>query len=213
MKLSRKSFIVLLAILTVLVLSVSVSAYTSADLANYITGTHLISGNQYKLADAQAANVKAYLQSNPVTDAQAEQIKSLLEQAKSKVSGDIVLSQMTSAEKAEIISLLQQAGAIAGLTVSVDSDANTITVSDGRTVLLSGSYVNAGNGGLTVKFGPVGGSASGAATGSASTTATASNGGAKTFVYTGANNSVFAVIALLAVVAVSTVFVKKVYAK
>lgn len=208
MRLSKMIFMVVIALLAIAILTVSTNAFSSADLANYITGIHVISGSQYKLSDAQAANVKAYLDSNPVTDAQAEQIKTLLEQAKSKVSGDVELSQMTDSEKTDIISLLQQAGNVAGLTVTVNTEANTITVSDGRTALLSGSYVNAGNGGLTVKFG--GGDGSTATTGSA---ATASNGGAQTFVYTGANNTVFAVIALLAVVAVSTIVVKKVYAK
>lgn len=215
MKLSRITLVVAIAFVAILALTNSVSAYTSAELSNYITGTHLINGSQYKLTDAQAANVKAYLDSNPVTDAQAAQIKAKLDEAKSKANATTDLSQMSDANKAEIVSLLQDAGAIAGVTVSVNTQNNTLTVSDGNTVLLNGSYATAGNGGLTVKFGNAGGTTSGAAaaTGSSAGTTTASNGGASTFVYTGANNSIFAVIAVLAVVAVSTVSVKKVYAK
>ena len=199
MKLSKISLIVVLAIISVLALTVSVNAYTSAELADYITGTHLINGNQYKLTDGNAASVKDYLAKNPVTDAQAAQIKSLLDQAKAKANSYSELSQMSDGQIAEIISLLQQAGNVAGLTVTVNTEADTITVTKGNTVLLNGPYVNNGNGGVTVKFGQ-GESAP-------------SNGGAKTFVYTGADYSVFAGIALLAVVAVSTICVRKVYAK
>ena len=97
---------------------------------------------------------------------------------------------------------------IGGYITAVNTTNNTITVSNGSTVLLSGSYVNGGNGGLTVKFG------SSDTVGSSGGTASApANGGAKTFVYTGADYSVFAGIALLAVVAVSTIYVRKFNAK
>ena len=210
MKLSKMFFVVTIAIIAILAMSISVNAYTSAELADYITGAHLIGGNQYKLTDSNAATVKSYLNEYPVTDAQASQIKTLLDQAKAKANSKSDLSQLTDAEKAEIISLLQQAGAVAGLTVNVDTVNNTITVSKGNTILFIGSFVNSGNGGITVSFGAVGGSNSGA---SSSTVGSASNGGANTFVYTGANNSAFAVVALLAVVAVSTIVVRKVYVK
>lgn len=209
MKLSRISLVIAVALLAIVALTVSANAFSNEDLATYLTTTHMISGTQYKLTDANAVQVKDYLTQHPVTDAQAAQIKSLLEQALAKVSGDNALSQLTQAEKDQIISLVQQAGNIAGVTVTFNTAANTVTVSGSGAVILSGSYVNDGNGGVTVKYtnGGSGSSSAGAAAG------TAANGGSRAFVYTGANNSVFAVIALLAVVAVSTVLVKKAYAK
>lgn len=207
MKLSRISLVIAVALLAIVALTVSANAFSNEDLATYLTTTHMISGTQYKLTDANAVQVKDYLMQHPVTDAQAAQIKSLLDQALSKVAGDDALSKLTQAEKDEIISLIQQAGNIAGVTVTFNTAADTVTVSANGTVIISGSYVNDGNGGVTVKYTNNGGSSAGAAAG------TAANGGSKTFVYTGANNSVFAVIALLAVVAVSTVLVKKAYAK
>lgn len=207
MKLSRISLIIAVALVAIVALTVSANAFSNEDLATYLTTTHMISGTQYKLTDANAVQVKDYLTNHPVTDAQAAQIKSLLDQALAKVAGDDALSKLTTAEKEEVISLIQQAGNIAGVTVTFNTEANTVTVSANGTAILSGSYVNDGNGGITVKYVNNGGS-----TGAAGAAAPA-NGGAKAFVYTGANNSVFAVIALLAVVAVSTVLVKKAYAK
>jgi len=208
MKLSRIFLILTIAILAIMSLTVAANAYTSAELADYITGVQLVGTNQYKLNDASSAQVKAYLAAHPVTDATAAQIKSLLDQAKGIANGKTDISQFSQAEKSQILSLFQQAGNLAGVTVSVNTATNTITVTDGQTVLINGQFVGDGNGGLTIKFGPVGGSS--ASTGSAAAAKTSS---AKKFVYTGANSTVFAVIALVAVVAVSTVLVKKVYAK
>ena len=205
MKLSKITSIVVLAIVSILALTISANAYTSAELSEYVTGAHLIGGYQYKLTDGNSATVKDYLSKNPVTDAQAAQIKSILDQAKAKANGYTDLSQISDAQIAELIAILQQAGAVAGLTVNVNTQANIITVSKNGTVLLNGPYVDNGNGGVTVKFGQGESAPSGANT--------PANGGSKTFVYTGSDYSVFAGIALVAVVAVSTIYVRKVYAK
>ncbi|MBR3697218.1 MAG: hypothetical protein IKM97_02990 [Clostridia bacterium] len=203
MNLKRISFIIMVAIIIVSSLTISTSAFSNEDLATYLTSPHMISGSQYKLTDANAVATKEYLMKNPVTDAQAAQIKGLLDQALSKVNERKTLKEITPAEKIQIISLLQQAGNVAGFTVTVDTSANTVTVSKSGTVIISGFYVDDGNGGVTIKYANNGESA----------TRTAANGGSKTFVYTGANNSIFVIIALLAVVAVSTLYVKKAYAK
>ena len=200
MKLSKMPLIVILVIVLISALIVSANAYTSTELSDYITGTHTICGIQYRLTDSNAANVKDYLSKNPVTDDQAVQIKSILDTAKAKANSYTDLTQISDAQIAELISILQQAGNVAGLTVNVNTEANIITVTKGNTVLLNGRYVDNGNGGVTIRVGGSG-------------TTNPSNGGAKTFVYTGADYSVFAGIALLAVVAVSIIYVRKVYAK
>lgn len=210
MKLSKLLLILIVAIIAVSALATSVSAYTSADLAKYITGSHTISGSQFKLKDAEKKQVEDYLAQNPVTDEQATQIKSLLDQAKNAISstGGSNLNQISKATKTKVVSLLKQAGDVAGVKVSVNTEAKTVTITDGNTVILSGSYSLEGNGGITVRTytnpASTGNSGSGAAAGSSSI---------NKFVYTGSNNTVFAVIAVLAVVAVSTVLVKKTYAK
>lgn len=209
MKLSRLSLIIAVAFLAVVALTVSASAYTNEDLITYLSSPFNISGTQYKITDAQAIELKNYLQSNPVTDAQAAQIKALVDDAVSKANGYTDVSQIPADVKNTIKNDLTTAGAVAGVTVTINTVAKTVTVSTPTSgTIINGSYANNGNGGLTVNFS----NPTGAATGSAAAS-TASNGGAKTFVYTGANGSVVAVIALLAVVAVSTVLVKKAYAK
>lgn len=209
MKLSKILVIVAIAIVAIVALSVSASAYTKEDLATYITSPQKIGDKTYKLTDADAVAAKEYIMTHEISDAQAAQVKSLVEQAVSKAGSVSSLDQLSNATKTEITNLLQQAGDVVGVTVNVNTNSNTVSVVDSNgTAIVSGSYSTSGNGGLTVSN-----SGSGSTTGSAAAATTASNGGAKTFVYTGANGSVFAVIALLAVVAVSTVLVKKAYAK
>lgn len=208
MRTSKLLSILIVAIIAIAALATSVSAYTSAELSDYVTGTHTISGSQFQLRAAEKQEVKDYLANNPLTDEQATQIKSLLDQAKNKISatGASNLNQISKETKAQVVTLLKQAGNIAGLTVSVNSDAQTVTISNGTTVLLNGSYAMEGNAGITVRTytnpASVGGN-SGATSGS-----TISG-----YVYTGSNNTVFIVVAVLAVVAVSTIVIKKVYAK
>ena len=76
----------MVAIIIVSSLTISTSAFSNEDLATYLTSPHMISGSQYKLTDANAVATKEYLMKNPVTDAQAAQIKGLLDQALSKVN-------------------------------------------------------------------------------------------------------------------------------
>ena len=202
MKITKLS-VMALVIITLITMATSVSAYTSAELENYITGTHTISGSQFELKAAEKQEVKDYLASNPLTDAQATQIKSLLDEAKNKISatGASNLNQIAKSTKAEVVALLKEAGNVAGLTVSVDTSAKTITVSKAGTVIVSGSYAMEGNGGVTVR--------------TYTNPASVTKGGSTIsgFVYTGSNNTVLAIVAVLAVVAVSTIVVRKVYAK
>lgn len=208
MKISKLSLILVVAIMAISVLATTVSAYTSAELANYITGSHTISGSQFELGADAKNQVKNYLANNPVTDAEAAQIKGLLDEAKNVINstGASNLNQVSKETKAKAVSLIKQAGNVAGLTVSVNSQAKTVTVSDGATAILSGSYAVEGNGGLTVRTYTNPASVGGNNAAAGSTTV-------NKLVYTGSNNTVFAVVAVLAVVAVATVLVKKVNAK
>lgn len=201
MKLSK---VLLIAVIAIMALATSVSAYTSSDLANYITGSHTISGSQFELGAAQKQEVKNYLANNPLTDAEAAEVKSLLDQAKNEINatGASNLNQVSKETKSKAVSLLKQAGNVAGVTVSVNTENQTVTLSKAGTVILSGAYSLEGNGGLTVRT-----YTNPASTGSASGSTINS------FVYTGNSNAVFAVVAVLAVVAVSTILVKKAYAK
>lgn len=208
MKISKLSLMLVIAIIAISALATSVSAYTSADLANYITGSHSISGSQFELQASEKQQVKDYLANNPLSDAQATEIKNLLDQAKNTISatGSSNLNQIPDSTKAQVVSLIKQAGNVAGLTVSVDTNAKTVTISSANAVILSGSYNIEGNGGITVRT-----YTNPASTGNAGSGA--ANSSVNTLVYTGSNNTIFAVLAVLAVVAVSTVIVKKAYAK
>ena len=205
MRTSKLLSVLIIAIIAIAALSTPVSAYTSAELSDYITGTHTISGSQFELRAAEKQEVKDYLANNPLTDAQATQIKSLLDEAKNKISatGASNLNQVPKETKAAAVALLKQAGNIAGVTVTVNTQAKTVTISANGTVILSGSYAMEGNAGITVRT-----YTNPASVGNNNSGSTISG-----FVYTGRNNTVFALVAVLAVVAVSTILVKKVYAK
>lgn len=215
MKLSKITLVVAIALVAIVALSVSASAYTKEDLATYITSPQKIGGTTYKLTDADAVAAKEYIMTHNISDAEANRAKDLISQAVSKAGSASSLDQLSSATKSEITSLLQQAGDAVGATVSVNTNSKTVSVvGEDGTAIINGSYASNGNGGLTISSNPTGATTGSAAGASSSAAAgTASNGGSSTFVYTGANNAVFAVVALLAVVAVSTVLVKKAYAK
>lgn len=209
MKITKLTLILVVAILAVTALATTVSAYTSANLENYLLQTHVIGGSQFELRDGAKADVKAWFKKHQLTDEVAGQIHDKLEAAKAKV-GTSNLDSLSDKTKAEVVSLLQEAGNLAGVTVKVDTSAKTVTISDDGTVVLSGSYTADGANGLTFRS-----SAGGAAVGGAGAAAGAGAGASSSvnsLVYTGNTSTIFAVVAVLAVVAVATLVVKKVNA-
>ena len=210
MKISKILLLPMVVIAIVLILPVYTNSYTNEELVTYITDVHHIGGNEYKLTNENAENIKEYLIENPVTDEQAEQIKSLIEQAKQKVNNKEDLANLTDGEKTEIVSLLQQSGNIAGLNVSVNTSNNVITVNDEKEVLLNGSYMKSGNGGIVVEAN----SKNNSKNVKTKSYELAYNGGSKSFVYTGSNyNLIFISFFIFIVVTVSTIVVVKKYVK
>lgn len=213
MKVSKLLIMSALVLAVVVCLATSTYAFSNSDLTKYLTGSHVINGSTYELNDSAKAQVKSYLEKNPVTDEQAAQIKANLEKAKSLVvAGAQSLNQMNSEKKSEIVSYVKAAGNIAGVEVSINTETQVINiVANGKTIL-SGTYALDGTNGLTVRTSaPQGGNGGGASAQAGSGSASGST--ISGFARTGATVSVFAVAALVAVVAVSTVFIKKVNAK
>lgn len=194
------SMIVLMMV--VISVSISVSAYTNDNVIAYITKAHTVNGRTVQLSSSQRESLKQYLQNNPVTDAEANEIITKLDTAKAKIdnSGATNLSQLSDSVKAEVVSLVKEAGSIAGLDVQVDTTNEIVTIKDskGNTIISATSYSQF-NGDVK--------SSTTSGTQSSSTTTTTK------LVYTGNDYSVVlkTIVAIVAI-AIAGVIVKK-YAK
>lgn len=181
-----KILVMAVVILVVVTISLSVNAVSNSDLISYVTGEHTVLGTKYQLSSEQKDTVKNYLTQNPVDDATAESIKADLVEAVNQLNatGATGLDKVSDSAKAKVTSLLKSAGSKAGLVVTVDTSAKTITVKDGSgNTLISNSYTSA----------------------VASTSASVSQSTSGTLVYTG--TSYIVGISILAIIAVAIVLV------
>lgn len=144
MKMNKLSKIVSIAILIIAVLSISVSAYTNADVIDYVTRAHTVNGRTAQLDKAQRESLSKYLRDNPVSNSEADEIIAKLDKAKSLIdhSGATSLSNLSTSIKAEVVALIKEAGAIAKLDVEVDTVKETVTIKTrgGKTIIGATSY-------------------------------------------------------------------------
>lgn len=209
--------IVSIAALIMIVISVTMTAhaYTNDNVIAYITKAHTVNGRTVQLSANQRQNLTQYLQNNPVTDSEADEIIAKLDEAKAKIdnSGATNLSQLNQSIKAEVVTLVKSAGAIAGLDVQIDTANEIVTIKDlnGNVIISATSYSEfdgngKGNGGSESSSTK----SENSSTSSDSTTSTAS----KKLVYTGKDYSV-AIKTIIAIVAIAIlgVILKNKYAK
>lgn len=142
-KLSKIVSVIVLMIIMIS-MSITVNAYTNNDVISYVTKAHTVNGRTVQLSKSQRQSLTKYLQENPVTDSEANEIIAKLEEAKAKIvnSGATNLSQLSDSVKAEVLSLVKSAGKIAGLDVQVDTVNETVTVKDsnGNVIISATSY-------------------------------------------------------------------------
>lgn len=187
-----KFLVMTVVILAVIAMSVSVSAFTNSDLISYVTSDQVVNGETYKFSDDQKTAITNYLTANPVSDDVAASVKEDIEEAKRQITatGATKADQVSDAVKSKIISLLKSAGNKVGLTVTVNTQDKTVTLTEKATGkdIAAGSYaayVTSNN-------------SSSAVSGVSQTSGT--------LVYTGANYELF-VVPVLAIVAVATILV------
>lgn len=192
-----KLLVMAFVIVAVIAMSISVNAYTNNDLKEYINGVHNVNNMIFELSIEQKQIMNNYLTAHPVSDEVATSIKSDIDAIESKIAatGATNVSQISNQVKTEVIALAQSAGSKAGLNITVNTSAKTVTVStkSGEN-LFSTSYVG------KVK------SAGTSSAQAASTTTTTTSG--STLLYTGANYAVYA-LPVLAIVAVAIVAKKR----
>ncbi len=193
-----KLLVMIVVILAVVTISLKVNAGT-ADLTSYVTSSHKINGMKFELKKEQKKSVKNYIENN-VSDEQANAAYGNIKAAEKIVSdsGVTKIENLSPNDKSKAISLATQAAKDVGLNLKVDTNANTFTLLNGSTVLVSDAISNLIK---PVNSGSNGGSGSGS--GSAGTATTGS-----TLLYTGSNSAVYGVVAL-AIVAVAVVVKKR----
>jgi len=204
MKLSKVTIALLVAVLAIVCLSTTVNA---ADLKGYVNGSHEIGGQNYELDSNTKTDLNFYLQNNPIPDDVAGDIEDDLNAALDLVpDGAKSLDDLSAGLKAQILGKIKDAGNKAGLNVEINPKAGTFKVTDknGNTVS-NGHY---GRNGVNPTVAAAGAPAP-AGVGAAAPAGTTTVAG---FAKTGASVSVYAVIASIAMVAVSVYFVKKVNA-
>lgn len=189
-------------------IAISAEAYTNEDVISYITKEHTVNGRSYRLEEKKRESLKAYLQSNPVSNDEANQIIADLNEAKSLIdnSGATNKSQLSDSTKSKVVSLLKEAGKIADLNIEVDTEKETVTVLDkkGNVVVSATSYAEFNK------------NQSSKNTSSTNTSSTSSNGSTtsnkKKLVYTGNNSKVgYTILAIVAIAGIGVVTKK--YAK
>lgn len=187
-----KLLVMAMLILAIVAVSINVNAATNADLIYALEeGPSEVNGIKVPLSTADRQTLIKYLEENPLTDEVATQIGRNLNYIYTLVeeSGATSIESIDSVILEDIVALAQQAGELAGLNVTIDTNAKTFRIKavDG-TSLIAKSYVTSQN--------P-----------SAPTLETKSNG-TTTLLYTGANYAVFA-LPVLAIVAVAIVAKKR----
>lgn len=130
--------------IAVIAMTVSVQAYTNQDVISYVTKAHTVNGRTVQLSQTQRQSLTQYLNENPVTESEANDIIAKLDKAKSLIdnSGATNLSQLSSSIKGEVISLVKEAGRIAELDVQVDMENETVTIKTlkGKVIISATSY-------------------------------------------------------------------------
>lgn len=138
---------VIAVIMVVIIASISVQAYTNNDVIDYITASHEINGRTLQLTTANALRLKLYFEDNPVTDDQADAIIAKLNEAKSKLeaSGASTATEVKAIAglETEVVTLIQEAGDIAGLDIQVNTVTEIVTIKDkaGNNIIAPTAYL------------------------------------------------------------------------
>lgn len=130
----------LIVVMAVLMLGSVSMATTKEDLKNYMLTEKGIGGTTYIINSEDRVKVERYLDTHDVTDAQAGEIKGLIDQAidymnKNGVNNPDKLS--STEKKKELLSYAQKAAAVLGLTVSYDASEGRLDIFENGTKIES----------------------------------------------------------------------------
>lgn len=141
----------LIALIAILMLGTVSMATTEKELEDYMYSEHTIGGTTFKIQETDKAKLEKFFNENELTDAQATEIKDIIEKAIKFMSddgADMPNKMSTTDKKTELLSYAQQVAAILGYTVSYDATETRLDIyKDGTQIdSLSWGYIVTKNG-------------------------------------------------------------------
>ena len=132
--------ILTITILMVLVLTLGatmVKATTQSELEEYLLSTFTVAGKTVSLTEANKNRVQRYLSQNTITDEQATAIKAKVEEAIAFMNskGVYEVTDLSTADKKEILSIAQEGLAIIGLTATYNTSDGSIEIYKNGTLI------------------------------------------------------------------------------
>ena len=123
-KITKVMLALVMAIVALTVFTTKSNAMTANELKDYICNDKGINGTKLIIRDADKVKVEKFFANNEMTDAQADQIKAIIDKGVALMNADGASepNQLSSkAKKQELLSYAQEAAAVMGLTVSYDA--------------------------------------------------------------------------------------------
>ena len=130
-KITKVMLALVMAIVALTVFTTKSNAMTANELKDYICNDKGINGTKLIIRDADKVKVEKFFANNEMTDAQADQIKAIIDKGVALMNADGASepSQLSSkAKKQELLSYAQEAAAVMGLTVSYDATEERLDI-------------------------------------------------------------------------------------
>ena len=130
-KITKVMLALVMAIVALTVFTTKSNAMTANELKDYICNDKGINGTKLIIRDADKVKVEKFFANNKMTDAQADQIKAIIDKGVALMNADGASepNQLSSkAKKQELLSYAQEAAAVMGLTVSYDATEERLDI-------------------------------------------------------------------------------------
>lgn len=130
-KITKVMLALVMAIIALTMFTTKSNAMTANELKDYICNDKGINGTKLIIRDADKVKVEKFFANNEMTDAQADQIKAIIDKGVALMNADGATepNQLSSkAKKQELLSYAQEAAAVMGLTVSYDATEERLDI-------------------------------------------------------------------------------------
>lgn len=130
-KITKVMLALVMAIVALTVFTTKSNAMTANELKDYICNDKGINGTKLIIRDADKVKVEKFFANNEMTEAQADQIKAIIDKGVALMNADGASepNQLSSkAKKQELLSYAQEAAAVMGLTVSYDATEERLDI-------------------------------------------------------------------------------------
>lgn len=121
----------LIALMAIFMLGTVSMATTEKELEEYMYSEHTIGGTTYVIRDKDKVKLQKFFKENNVTDAQATEIKNIIEKAIKLMTNDgadMPNEVSTKAKKKELLAYAKEVASILGYTVSYDATETRLDI-------------------------------------------------------------------------------------